>query len=304
MPVSTFVRLAVRPSSTKTKRSSPSPITASSGTPSDWRSREKTLTVSSMPGFSALSGLGMIARTRTARVAGSITGSIVAIVPLNGRSGQAADSALIGMPSRIIDRRVSGTVKSSLIREMSLTVAIAVPAVMTAPGETVRRETQPLNGARMVRSPMPARARSALARALLASAICCSTVAPVAKPRDLSAWMRFNCWSACSAVASAAASSAFSWPTAMRAITCPLDTKPPSVKFSTSIRSVTGADNITCSLASAVPTASTLSVKRVGAIATASTRAGGRAFFSFSPPQPARQRATRMTGRVERMTRG
>src|SRR3546814_1911456 len=89
---------------------------------------------------------------------------MVARVAVKGRSGQAAETALIACPSRTIDRRVSGMVKSSLIREMSLTVAMGVPAVTMAPGDTVRRLTQPEKGARTTRAPMEARARCALAR--------------------------------------------------------------------------------------------------------------------------------------------
>ena len=45
------------------------------------------VTVSNMPGRSSRSGLGSSARTITARVLGSMTGSMVWIWPRNGWSG-------------------------------------------------------------------------------------------------------------------------------------------------------------------------------------------------------------------------
>ena len=68
-----------------------------------------------------------MARTVTARLDGSITGSIVVMRPANGVAGWAAATAAMGWPGRITASAVSGTVKSSLMRDTSLIVAMAVP---------------------------------------------------------------------------------------------------------------------------------------------------------------------------------
>jgi hypothetical protein len=65
-------------------------------------------------------------------------------------------------------------VKSSLIVERSLTVAISVPWLAIAPTEMLRRLTQPAKGARTTRSPIWACTCWACARAAAAAATCVS----------------------------------------------------------------------------------------------------------------------------------
>src|SRR3546814_20923779 len=99
-------------------------------------------TVSSMPGFSLRSGLGSTARTVTARVAGSITGAIVAIWPRKGWSGKAAARATIGWPGRVDERIVSGTGEASLSLLMSRLGTISSPGFTTVPRGQVLRDWQ------------------------------------------------------------------------------------------------------------------------------------------------------------------
>jgi hypothetical protein len=66
----------------------------------------------------------------------------------------------------------------------------------------------------------------------------------------------------------------------------PRFTKPPSSKLSRTIRSVTGAASVTCSLASAVPTASIRSTKRMVVAGAAFTRGAGRSRSLALPPSP------------------
>ena len=86
-------------------------------------------------------------------------------MPVKGASGQAAARAWITWPGAMRASIVSGTAKSSLIREISLIVAISVPACTTAPAEMLRSETHPEKGARITRSPIEARACAAWALA-------------------------------------------------------------------------------------------------------------------------------------------
>ena len=83
-----------------------------------------------------------------------------------------------------------------------------VPAWTMVPAEIVRRLVKPANGARIMRSPMSARASAAAARALATAACCWSSWARVAKPRSNRFLIRPYCWCASSSDERAPASAA------------------------------------------------------------------------------------------------
>ena len=110
----------------------------------------------------------MCARTVIARVTGSTREPTVRTVPSNSRSGKLTLFATILAPGAIAPTNVSGTVKSSLMTEMSSIDVIVVFGLSNVPGLTCRKPSRPLNGARMSRS--RSRATMLLRRAWLAPA--------------------------------------------------------------------------------------------------------------------------------------
>ena len=188
-------------------------------------------------------------------------------------------------------------VKSTLIVLTSLIVAISVPWLAIAPTEMLRSETQPEKGARTTRSPIWALAWADWARAAAAAATWVSSADWVAKPRCLSSEIRASCCWASRARAWASFSWAYCWACWSTATIWPARTKLPSSKFKRTIRSVTGAETVTCSLARAVPIASIRSAKRKLVAASVLTKGAGL-FLPFSasaPPQAAK--ASERTGR-------
>ncbi len=109
-------------------------------------------TVMNMPGFRASSLFGICARTRTARVVGSIRLSMVVTTPSNLRSGIDEAFATTVLPRVTPPSTVSGISNSSLITEVSSSVVITSPGRTSAPRLTLRRPSLPLNGARITLS--------------------------------------------------------------------------------------------------------------------------------------------------------
>ena len=169
-PILTSRRAALPSSTTNTYCRSASGVSACSGMTSDSRSSLASDTLRNMPGRRAPSSLASSARTVTERVLRSTRESMLETLPAKVRPGKAGAVARTASPSRSVERKFSGTEKSSLMTLVSSSVVMTSPGLMSVPTLTRRRPTRPLKGARITVSCRRACAASSRARLALSVA--------------------------------------------------------------------------------------------------------------------------------------
>ncbi len=129
LPVRTSRRWTTLSCTTNTYALPRSGTMASSGTSNVGESSAFSETVRNIPWRNMPSEFASSARTAMERVTGSTRESMFVTTPVNTRSGNPVARAATGRPRRTMNSIVSGTVKSSLMVEVSSSVLMTVPGL-------------------------------------------------------------------------------------------------------------------------------------------------------------------------------